>query len=161
MNESVLKRVEEIILPVLENLGFHLIDVEFLTEHGRNVLRFYIDNDEGKITVGECERASRAIEDLLAVENVVEARYDLEVGSPGLDRPLKTEKDFKEHVGDEIRVKTREPFNERSHYKGVLEDFRDGQIHIIIDGTKFEIPIDLVSKARLVPNFEKMKGKKQ
>jgi len=157
MDEAVLKKVEEAAAPILENLGFRLVDLEFVVEHGRLILRLYIDKENGVVTIDDCEYASHAVEDVIEAEGIVGASYTLEVSSPGLDRPLKSQNDFEKHIGEVIRLKTREPIEGRSNYKGVLETVHDGQLQMIIDGMRFQIPLDQILKARLVPEIGELK----
>jgi len=116
-------------------------------------LRLYIDKPEGGVTVNDCERVSRAIEDLLDAENFIDSPYNLEVSSPGLNRPLKSVKDFESHNGETVRIKTSEPIEGRSNYKGKLSAVRDGCVYLEIDGMVYKVPMDKISKARLVPEF--------
>jgi len=159
MHDDVAQKVEKIAEPIINNLGYKLVDVEFASEQGRLVLRLSIDKEGGGMTIDDCELISRAVEDVIEAEGAVGMRYNLEVSSPGLDRPLKTKKDFEKYRGKEIRLKTREPIEGRSNYKGVIEGLEGDKIYMIVDGMKLEIPIDLVSKARLVPDFTKPKDK--
>jgi len=159
MDEVTLKKVEEVAAPILNNLGFQLVDLEFVVENGSFILRLYIDTEGEKITIDDCELASHAVEDVIEAEGLVETSYDLEVSSPGLNRPLKAQKDFENHLGEVVRLKTREPIEGRSNYKGTLESVKDGQVHMIIDEKRFEIPINLIFKARLVPDIGGLKEK--
>jgi len=97
-------RVEEFVLPVVEELGFELVDVEFVKEGQNWYLRFYLDK-EGGIDINDCETASRRIEKLLDEKDFIEQAYILEVSSPGLDRQLKKEKDFIRYAGALVDVK--------------------------------------------------------
>jgi ribosome maturation factor RimP len=130
-------------------LGYELLELRFLTEQGRQFLRIMIDR-EGGISVGDCERISREVETLLEVEEVVKGRYDLEVSSPGLDRPLVKESDFVRYAGRNASLKTREPIEGRRNYKGLLKGMEGGTVVMVIDGKEFRIPIGLVEKAHLV-----------
>jgi ribosome maturation factor RimP len=153
MDDETLNKIEDCVSPILLNLGYTLIDREFLVEHGQLILRLYIDKPEGGVTVNDCERASRAIEDMLDAENFIDSPYNLEVSSPGLDRPLKSARDFENHCGKMVRLKTSEPIEGRSNYKGRLEAVREGCVFVFIDGMVYRVPIDKISKARLVPEF--------
>lgn len=146
-------KVETSVSPVLLNLGYTLVGREFVFEHGQLILRLYIDKPDGGVTVNDCERASRAIEDMLDAENFIDSRYNLEVSSPGLNRPLKSVEDFESHKGKTVRIKTSEPIEGRSNYKGGLTAVRDGCVYVEIDGIVYKVPIDKISKARLVPEF--------
>jgi len=155
-----LEKIEAAANPIIKNLGYELVDLEFGSEQGRYVLRLYIDKLGGKVAIDDCELISRAVEDAIEAEKIMDVSYSLEVSSPGLDRLLKKEADFEKFVGSEISVRTREPIDNRSNYKGTLEAVGDGSISMMIDNMRFQIPIGLILKARLVPKFEKGKKRK-
>ncbi len=157
MHDVAIEKVEAAAEPIINNLGYRLVDCEFSSEGGRVTLRIFIDKEGGAVTIDDCELISRAVGDAIEAEGAVAMSYDLEVSSPGLNRPLKKKEDFERYRGREIKLKTREPIEGRSNYKGVIEDFQNDKVHMIVDGMKFEIPIDLVSKARLVPDLGKVK----
>ena len=96
--EEYEKRAEELLAPIVEQNGFELVDVEYVKEAGTWYLRGYIDK-EGGITVNDCETVSRAFSDRLDENDFIEDSYIMEISSPGLDRPLKKEKDFKRNMG--------------------------------------------------------------
>lgn len=159
MAEVSLEKVEAVSSPIIQNLGYRLVDVELASEQGRVVLRLFIDKDGGSVTIGDCTLVSHAVEDAIDAEGALTMRYVLEVSSPGLDRPLKTENDFQRYSGREIRLKTREPVEGRMNYRGLLEKFENGKVHMTVDNMKFEIPFGQIAKARLVPDIQK--GKKR
>lgn len=144
-----LEKVRSLVSSVVAPLGYELIEVRFLTEMGRGVLRVMIDKESG-VTVGDCQRVSRETETLLEVEGVVRDRYLLEVSSPGLDRPLVKEADFVRYAGKTASIKTREPIEGRRNYKGLLKGMEDGKIVMEIDKQEYKVPFELVERARLV-----------
>ncbi|MFA4874010.1 MAG: ribosome maturation factor RimP [bacterium] len=156
--KEILAKVEGLVAPVLANLGYDLIEREIVFDSGRWVLRLFIDR-EGGVTIDDCVRASHSIEDLVAVEDVVPVRYDLEVSSPGIFRPLRRPADFEKYAGMRVRVRTAEPIDGRSNFKGILERVEGGAITIIIDGDRYQVPIDAIEKARLEPEELLPKGK--
>ena len=99
------KKTEELIMPLIEQHQFDLVDVEYVKEGGNWYLRAYIDKPGG-ITVDDCELVSRALSDLPDEHDFIEDAYILEVSSPGLGRPLKKDKDFARSIGEEVDVKT-------------------------------------------------------
>ena len=92
--ETYEQRTEELLLPIIEEYKFELVDVEYVKEGANWYLRAYIDK-EGGITVDDCEAVSRRMSDLLDEQDFIEESYIFEVSSPGLGRPLKKEKDYK------------------------------------------------------------------
>lgn len=101
----LLEQIEKLTLPIIEDLGLELVDLEYQRESHGWVLRFYLDK-EGGITLDECAGASREIAALLDVEDLVDTAYQLEVSSPGLERPLKKLADFQRFAGRKAKIKT-------------------------------------------------------
>ncbi|HPQ81331.1 MAG TPA: ribosome maturation factor RimP [bacterium] len=143
-----MKRVEELLEPVLSNMGYELVERELATEGGRPTLRLYIDK-EGGVTIDDCAAASRGVEDLLEVEDVMPSGYNLEVSSPGIDRPLRRRKDFERYCGSRVRIRTFEPIEGRGNFKGTLERLDGDEIVMEVDGRHYRIPFGSVAKARL------------
>ena len=113
-------KAEELVLPLVEANNFELVDVEYVKEAGTWYLRVYIDK-EGGININDCERVSRAFSEILDKEDPIEDAYILEVSSPGLGRPLKKDKDFQRHLGDEVEVRTYKPINKQKEFVGLLD----------------------------------------
>ena len=116
-------------MPLITKHQFELVDVEFVKEGSNRYLRLYIDK-EGGITVNDCEAISRPFSDLLDVEDYIEESYILEVSSPGLGRPLKKDKDFKRHLGDEVEIRLFRPVDRRKEWEGILTAYDDHTVTI-------------------------------
>lgn len=149
MAHADLGKVRKLVEPILSEFGIELVEMRFITEQGQPTLRILIDR-EGGVTVGDCERVSREIETLLQVEEAVPSSYNLEVSSPGLERPLVKEEDFARFAGKTAAVKTSEPIEGRRNYKGLLQGVEAGEILMLIDGKGYRIPLGLVERAHLV-----------
>lgn len=149
---SVAESIEELVTPVIHENRLELVDVEYKKEGKNWFLRIYIDK-EGGVTVDDCTRVSREIEDLIDVEEVVPSSYVLEVSSPGLDRPLKREKDFLRFKGKRAHVTTYTPIHEQKSFKGTIRDFQDDTLFLDIDSQPVEIPKSQIAKARLEIEF--------
>lgn len=149
--QEILKGVEQIVAPVLENIGYTLVEREIVTESGRFVLRLYIDR-EGGVTIDDCARASRALEDIIEVEGVMPGGYNLEVSSPGINRPLRYKRDFERFTGSMIKLKTLEPIDGRGNYRGVLKGLDGDDILILVDGIQYRVPYAAMAKTRIVEN---------
>lgn len=151
--QRVVNQVEDLIDPIIEEMGLELVDVEYLSERGRWVLRVYIDHEEG-VSVEDCAQVSEEIGELIDVKDIIQHEYVLEVSSPGLDRPLKREKDFRRAVGEKIKVRTVAPINGRRNYTGVLQDFSEERLYLDVEdgGQRRMAVISLpdVEKANLV-----------
>ena len=120
--ETYEQRTEELIMPIIEQNQFELVDVEYVKEGGTWYLRAYIDKPGG-ITVDDCEVVSRALSDLLDKHDFIEDAYVLEVSSPGLGRPLKKEKDFARSIGEEVDVRTFRAICHQKEFTGILRDY--------------------------------------
>lgn len=147
--EGIEDKIRALASPVAEGFGLELVDVTFTSEFGRRILRIYIDKPEG-VTVDDCERVSREMSTLLDVEDPIPQNYNLEVSSPGLDRPLKTEKDFVRFIGRRARIRSKEALDGRRNFKAVIDGAGDGQVSVTdFDGKKFTIAISNIDRAKL------------
>ena len=128
-------KTEAILMPIVEEHGFELVDVEYVKEGGTWYLRAYIDKPGG-INVDDCEVVSRRLSDILDEKDYIEEAYILEVSSPGLGRPLKKEKDFKRSLGEEVDVRTYRMIEKQKEFTGLLKDYDDATVTIEMeDGT--------------------------
>ncbi len=123
------QKTEELLMPIILQHGFELVDVEYVKEGGNWYLRAYIDKPGG-IAVDDCEVVSRALSDLLDEKDFIEDSYILEVSSPGLGRPLKKEKDFTRNLGKEVEVRTYRAIDRQKEFTGVLKDFDKNTVTI-------------------------------
>ena len=129
------QKTEAILMPIVEEHGFELVDVEYVKEGGTWYLRAYIDKPGG-INVDDCEVVSRRLSDILDEKDYIEEAYILEVSSPGLGRPLKKEKDFKRSLGEEVDVRTYRMIERQKEFTGLLKDYDDATVTIEMeDGT--------------------------
>jgi len=137
---------------IAEDEGFELVTVDILGKGKRMLVRVVIDKNEG-VTVGDCERMSRDLGALLDVEDLIRGSYVLEVSSPGLDRPLTSQKDFERKIGKLVRVVTSEKIDNSTFFIGRLMDVGENWIRLKLQekgGDKdIFIPMDVVSRARL------------
>ena len=130
----------------LSGLGYELVDME-RSGQGR-MMRVFIDKPGG-INLDDCAAVSNHLSRVLTVENVSYER--LEVSSPGLDRPLKKERDFVRFAGQKVRVKVRVPVAGQRNFVGVLGDTRAGKVVLNIEGEVITFDLANLDKARLVP----------
>jgi ribosome maturation factor RimP len=130
----------------LAGLGYELVDLERSAKGA--LLRVFIDKPGG-ITVEDCALVSNHLSRLFTVENVA---YDrLEVSSPGLDRPLRTERDFARFAGQKARLKLRVPMEGQRNFVGVLRETAAGKVGLEVDGRLLSIDLGNLDKARLMP----------
>ena len=130
--ESYESRVESYLLPLMEQHGFELVDVEYVKEAGTWYLRAYIDK-EGGIAVDDCEVISRKLSDWLDKEDFIDESYILEVSSPGLGRPLKKEKDFARSLGKDVEVRLYRQLNRQKEFTGVLSAYDESTVTLIME----------------------------
>ncbi len=146
--ENIIALVE----PVLEAQGLDLVDLEFARMGSRWLVRIYMDR-EGGVTLQDCSDMSRLIGDILDVNDLPPGPYNLEVSSPGLDRPLKREKDFLKYKGKQAKIRLSEKLDGSRNFKGVLAGLveEDGRKFVVLeaDGKEFRLPMDQILKANL------------
>ena len=132
--------------------GFRLIEIELHRGQGRWLVRFYIDKENG-VTVDECAEVSQTLDRYLEAKDPIDTPYTLEVSSPGIDRPLRKEEDFKNYVGENIRVSVFTPIDGRKNFSGQLIDVADGVISVQVEtDMPVRIALDDIKKARLKSN---------
>jgi ribosome maturation factor RimP len=154
--EEILEKVRQLAAPLAAQEGLELIDVEIGGGGGRQTLRLFIDK-AGGVSLDDCTSVSRAVSTALDVEDPLQGAYDLEVSSPGLDRPLRTPEHFEQFQGSKVRVKTFGPVPEcenRKTFVGILKGYGDGAVVVDVDGKEFRIPHAQISKANVEPVFE-------
>ncbi|MFC1589466.1 ribosome maturation factor RimP [Pseudomonadota bacterium] len=144
----------ELFEPVVQGMGYELIEIEYQPNPNYGVLRLYIDKDSG-IEVDDCSAVSRQISAILDVEDPVPGKFNLEVSSPGMDRPLRRLEDFQRFVGEEVKVKTGMPFDGQRNFKGLLNGIEDDLVIIECENKEVRLPVTAIDKARLVPDFDK------
>ena len=127
--------VEELALPVVEELSFELVDVEFLKEGANWYLRVYIDK-QGGITIDDCQAVSERLSDMLDQKDPIRQSYILEVSSPG-ERPLKKDRDYERFRGEFVEVKLYQPLNGKKIYEGELLGLKGDIVEIkTVEGTE-------------------------
>ena len=123
------QKTEELLVPIIEEYQFELVDVEYVKEGGTWYLRAYIDK-EGGITVDDCELVSRRMSQLLDEKDYIEDSYVFEVSSPGLGRPLKKEKDYARSIGKELEIRTYRAINKEKEFYGILKYYDESTVTI-------------------------------
>jgi ribosome maturation factor RimP len=146
------ENLTETIRRSVEPLGFELVGVEYMALGSRHVLRIYIDHAEG-IDVDDCARVSHQVSGVLDVEDPIPGEYDLEVSSPGLDRPLFTEEHFARFAGADVNIRLHAKLQGRRRFGGRLLGVEDGEVLVEVDGETFRLPLANIEQARLVPQF--------
>ncbi len=149
-NEPKIKALDQLCRDVVEEAGFDLLLVEWTTDNGREVLRLYIDHEDG-VTVNNCATVSRRLSHVLDVEEVVDQAFALEVSTPGLNRPLVREADYIRFSGEQAKVTLKEALpTGRKRLKGQLKGVEAGEVSMEVDGELFHFAVTNVAQANLV-----------
>ena len=153
--------------PVLEDLGFRLVQVR-VSGQGNSNVQIMAERPDGTITIDDCVEISRALSTVLDVEDPIAGKYRLEISSPGMDRPLVRPSDFERWADNVAKIELEEPLAGRRRFKGKLEGFTDGEVRIFVkpdDGSDRDIliglPFEKIAMAKLVMTDELFnKGRK-
>ena len=145
----------ELFEPILSQADMELVAVEILSVHGRRTVRVSMDSPEG-VDVAQCGRVSHALSALLDVKDSISGQYNLEVSSPGLERPLQRSSDFDRFAGYRAHIRLVPGAMERRRYTGTLLGLEEGQVRIESSGHSFEIPVELIEKAHLLLELDEL-----
>lgn len=149
MSDIITEKIEECVVSILQSMDTELVDLQYRNEGQGWVLRIFIDV-EGGVSLDHCAKVSREISQILDVEDVIADAYNLEVSSPGIERPLKSKEAFERFVGKKAKIKLHQPINEQKTFIGIISGVDGEVITMSVDGKKiveFEF-LDL-NKARL------------
>ncbi len=161
MRDQILTQIEMLVIPILDDFGFELVDLQFKPEGSQWALRIFIDKPGG-VVLDDCAAVSREVGAILEIEDLIKSSYRLEVSSPGLDRPLKKPADFERFAGQKIRLKTFSLLDpdQRGHtrktFVGTLLGLEDEQVRLELNdkhGGLAIIPLDGIEKANLEDDF--------
>lgn len=144
--------ITEISEDIAEELGYDLVDVEYIKESGNYFLRIYVDK-LGGITLDDCQKMSEELSEKLDEKDPIPGEYYLEVSSPGLDRPLKTDKDLKRNLNKDLELGLYRPLNNKKNYEGELKKYTDENITLEQNGDLIDIPREYISIIKLSIKF--------
>ena len=139
---------EKILLPVTEENGVEIYDVEYVKEGSDWYLRAYIDK-EGGVSIDDCETVSRPLSDLLDEHDPIEGSYTFEVSSAGADRALKKPEHFEQFQGSEVEVRLYRPREGRKEFVGVLKSYEDGDVTLNVNGAETRFTKQEIALVRL------------
>jgi ribosome maturation factor RimP len=145
-------KLTALLQPLVEDLGYEFVGIEHSSNPKNPVLLIYIDAAEG-IAVEDCAKVSREIAALLDVEDPIPGTYQLEVSSPGLDRPLFTLAQFEQFSGEVAQISLFAPLEGRRKFKGKILGTEEGQVRMEQDGVEVTLDLGNIAKARLVPDY--------
>jgi len=142
--------------PAVEEVGKELLGIEYISAGNNSVLRLFIDHENG-IDVDDCAEVSRQVGAILDVEDPISSEFNLEVSSPGLDRPLFDKPHYEAVIGEIIEVKLSIPLNGRRKFKGCLVAIENDTLVVTVDSEDYELVLGNIVKANLVFNHNKKK----
>ncbi len=149
------RKIAELIAPTIAELGCELWGVDHHAAGKHSKLVIYIDNAPDGVTVDDCERVSRAVSDLLDVEDTMgTAAYDLEVSSPGMDRILFEAAHYEQAVGEQVDVRLNVPVDSRKRITGALVALEQAQAVVRSGEDEYLLPLETIARARVVPTYE-------
>ena len=146
----------DMLTPTVEALKLELLGIEFAQSGSRALLRLYIDVEGRLVNIEDCEAVSREVAAILDVNDPITSNYTLEVSSPGIDRPLFKPAHFARFLGEQAKVNLRLPQNARRRVQGRIAKVEGDMLTIAEDKAEFEIALDNIEKARLVPDYAAM-----
>jgi len=152
MESKLIKKIEALILPILESQNIDLVEIELKGKLGAQVLRIFVDI-EGGISLDQCVNLSRDIADLLDTKDLITGHYRLEVSSPGLDRPLRTERDFERNLGRKVKIDFLTDVGENMTITGTMKQVDDNAVVIMQNNHQFKIDISKISVAKVLPTW--------
>ena len=149
-----LNKLDEILRPVVEGLGYELWGIEFRSQGRHSVLRLFIDDQNDGISVEDCEKVSRQVSGVMDVEDPIQNEYTLEVSSPGMDRPLFRLDQYDDWAGHQVNIRLRMAFDGRRKFQGILKGTEGGDVVVVVDDHEYLLPFESIDKANIVPVFE-------
>ena len=148
VSDAIQTRVKELVEGVVREEGLELVDIQFPRFKARQVVRIFIDR-EGGVTIGDCRRVSLRVGETLDIEDPFPTRYTLEVSSPGVDRPLKTVRDFQRNVGRTLRLALSEEPHRDTTRNGVLKEIRGETLVLETEQGRLDVPLRHIAKAQV------------
>lgn len=159
MTTPLRERLIALIEPLLDQLGYELVDLEYAAGRAHALVRVFIDRAAG-VGLEDCEHVSHEVSALLDVEDPVPTAYSLEVSSPGLDRVLRTPAHFARFAGKRLKIELLGSREGRRHYTGMLVATDDTGVQLEVDGQVVRFAYAEIGRARLVPEWPQVAGRK-
>jgi len=154
--------LEDLLEPVIDGLGYEIVRIMNVGANANMTLQIMIERkDRNAITVEDCAKASRAVSEVLDEKDPIEDNYNLEVSSPGLDRPLVKLENFERFKGFEAKVETLVGIENRKRFKGKLLGVFGNDVKIDMEGIEYSIPYDDITKAKLVLTDDLIKANEE
>lgn len=150
----------ELLQPLVEDLGYEFVGLDYHSHPKNAVLRIYIDSDAG-VGLEDCSRVSREVAALLDVEDPIAGHYNLEISSPGLDRPLFTPEQFRQFADSDVKLKLFAPQSGRRKITGRILDADDSHLKLSVEDEEIIIDFSNIAKANLVPDYDRLMAGRQ
>lgn len=142
-------QMRDLLSKLVTTMGYEYVGCELHSQGRGSVLRIFIDHENG-ITVDDCSRVSRQVSAMLDVEDPIQGQYDLEVSSPGLDRPLFELAHYQKYVGSRVKIRVRVPLEERRNFVGTLTRVDGENIHVVTDEKEVVLSFTNIDKAKII-----------
>ena len=151
---KIADKVFTIINPIVIDMGYELLGIEYVASGKHTVLRLYIDSEEG-VGVNDCETVSRQVSAIMDVEEPITGQYNLEVSSPGIERPLFVISHYQRFLGHDVCLRTYRPIDGRRNFTGSIGSVGESSntIELVTELGSVTLEIDLIEKANLVAHF--------
>jgi len=156
--QEIVAQVSALLAPIASRMGLETVDVQVHGSAVRTVLRVLVDRPEGGITVGECAKVSEQLGRALDLYDLFPHTYTLEVSSPGLDRPLRTDADFRRFAGRRADILTAEPVAGQRRLRGILLGVVGDALVVELDGRQVSIPKAQILQARLAVAMDDLRA---
>ena len=151
---KITDKIEVLIQSVIEDMGYELVGVEYVASGKHSILRVYIDSDQG-IGLNDCETVSRQLSSIFDVEDPIMTQYNLEVSSPGVERPLFNIEHYQRFLGHDVKLRLLRSVNGQRKFNGTIGSVSEANnsIELMTDTSSYKLDIELIEKANLVVHF--------
>jgi ribosome maturation factor RimP len=151
---KITEKITDLIAPTLEDMGYELVGIEYVASGKHSILRVFIDTDNG-IGIKDCEKASHQLSAIFDVEDPIVGQYNLEVSSPGIERPLFHISHYQQFLGNDIKLRMVRPINGQRKFKGSIGSVSElnHTIELITELSSITLDIDMIEKANLIADF--------
>lgn len=150
---ELMLKIKEMSMDAANTLGYELVDVEYVKEHKDYYLRIYIYSDDG-VGLDDCQKMSQIIGEKLDKEDLIPNAYYLEISSPGLDRPLKNDRDLERNLNKDVEIKLYKSIDNKKLYEGELQSYDEKEIKILdYNSNEIVIPREYISLIKLAIKF--------
>tara|TARA_R110000772_G_scaffold189085_5_gene300144 strand:- start:7303 stop:7761 length:459 start_codon:yes stop_codon:yes gene_type:complete len=147
------QKLTEMLTAPVEALGFEMVGIEFVRAGVHSTMRVYIDHPDG-ISVDHCAEVSHQVSAVLDVEDPINTEYNLEVSSPGMERPLFKLQHYIDSIGEVVTLRLKMPMGDRRNFKGKLLSESDGMLTVQVDNQEFVLAFANIEKGNVVPTFD-------